>query len=231
MVYNFDPGHAGRITRYENVLRQRSKLLQDAGLNGKADNSWLSALETQMAETGIAISIARREFIEKLNQFIKTQPKTGFPKAILSYKGFTALKNSGSALEIEDRFKATLKTLRPADAIRGGSAEGPHRSDLIVIFKDTGRAADQCSTGEQKALLIGLILAQTMMVKAEKGTPPILLLDEIAAHLDEHRRKSLYDLLGEIGCQTWLTGTEINLFENIKDTAQFFEVKNSSITG
>jgi len=122
-----------------------------------------------------------------------------------------------------------LRESRARDAIVGGAAMGPHKSDLDMRYAAKNMPADQCSTGEQKALLIGIILAHAALIKAERGAPPILLLDEVAAHLDEARRGALYDLLEDLGAQVWLTGTDENLFTAIEGRAQFFEVRDAAV--
>lgn len=226
LIFAFDAGHAGRVTRYENALSQRSKLLRD----GNHDDTWLSGLEEQMAETGIAIAAARLDFIQKLQTACERADHTHFPLAQISAFGMLETNLAfRPALDVEDDFKASLRETRQRDALTGGAKEGPHKSDLIVRYAAKNMAADQCSTGEQKALLIGIILAHATLIKAEKDRPPLILLDEVAAHLDETRRAALYDILGEIGAQTWLTGTDENLFDAIQDKAQFFEVKDSTL--
>ena len=226
LIFAFDPGHAGRITRYENALSQRSKLLRE----GKHDDTWLSGLEQQMAETAIAIAAARLDFISKLQAACNTTDHTHFPLALLEISGtLEELLGSATALETEDAFKYQLTQSRAQDAITGGATTGPHKSDLLITYAEKNMPASQCSTGEQKALLIGIILAHAVLIKAEKGTPPILLLDEIAAHLDENRRNALYEMLITLKTQIWLTGTDRNLFQSIEHTAQFFEIDNKYV--
>ena len=227
LVFAFDPGHSGRVTRYENALSQRSKLLKD----GVTDDAWITALENQMAETGIAIAHARLEFTARLQAACETSDHTHFPLAHFKVTGsLEEILEHAPAVEVEDTFKYNLKQSRPRDAIVGGAVSGPHKSDLAVRYAAKNMAADQCSTGEQKALLIGLRLAHARLIKAERGTAPILLLDEVAAHLDETRRAALYDILIELNAQVWLTGTDHNLFTAIENKATFFEVKNSTIS-
>ncbi len=212
MVFAFEPSHAGRLTRYENALSQRSKLLKDE----KTDPSWLKALEEQMAETGIAIAAARADFVQRLQAVCDRAEREDFPVAQMGLRGFVedALA-SNPALQVEESFKKQLKFSRAQDAVMGGAAAGPHRSDLLVRYRDKDMAADQCSTGEQKALLIGMINAHATLMKNERGHPPILLLDEIAAHLDESRRAKLFEKLSDLGGQVWLTGTDDALFSAI----------------
>lgn len=226
LVFAFDPGHSGRVTRYENAMRQRSKLLQD----GKGEPAWLEGLEAQMAETGVAIAAARLDFIQRLQSACDSANAEHFPLSRLSAKGTVEeLLHSAPALEVEDMFRYQLSESRGVDMLTGGAATGPHKSDLAVTYAEKDMAADQCSTGEQKALLIGIVLAHARLIAAERGAPPILLLDEVAAHLDEHRRGALYDLLGDLGGQVWLTGTDYSLFETIAGQAQFFAIENSAV--
>lgn len=226
LVFAFDAGHAGRVTRYENALSQRSKLLRD----GQFDDVWLSGLEMQMAETAVAISAARLEFSERLQAACNASDQRYFPLARIRVKGtLEELLVHTSALEVEEAFRYQLAQSRERDAVTGGAATGSHKSDLIVIYDAKGMPADQCSTGEQKALLIGLVLAHARLIKAERGAPPILLLDEVAAHLDEGRRSALYSILRELGAQCWMTGTDLNLFDSIRGKAQFFHVENGVV--
>lgn len=226
LVFAFDPGHAGRVTRYENALSQRSKLLRQE----RYDHVWLSGLEAQMAETGVAIAAARLEFSERLQKACENTDGSLFPLARLRVKGvIEELLQNAPALEVEEAFQYQLKQSRDRDSYTGGAATGPHKSDLSVVYASKNMLADQCSTGEQKALLIGLVMAHARLVKAEHGAPPILLLDEVAAHLDDGRRAALYDVLLELGGQCWMTGTEENLFSSVADRAQFFKVENAAI--
>ena len=229
LVFAFDPGHSGRLTRYENAMRQRSRVLSDGG-----DAAWVEGLESQMAETGCAIAAARLDFVERLQaacEAVDTPDVSGYiPLARLRAKGAVEeLLVEASALEAEDIFKVNLRESRARDAIVGGAAMGPHKSDLDVRYAAKNMPADQCSTGEQKALLIGIILAHAALIKAERGAPPILLLDEVAAHLGAARRGALYDLLEDLGAQVWLTGTDENLFTAIEGRAQFFEVRDAAV--
>ncbi len=223
LISTFDSSHLGRITRYENAMSQRSKLLRDN--DGINDNSWLCALEQQMAETGIAIAAARLDFVQRLQIVCKNFENPYFPLAKLRVKGtIEELLNNLPAIEVEDAFKYQLQQSRTRDSIIGGAATGPHKSDLEVFYVAKNMKADQCSTGEQKILLIGLVLAHSYLIKIERGFAPILLLDEVAAHLDDERRSALYNILQDLRAQTWLTGTDNNLFKTIKNKAQFFEL-------
>lgn len=229
LVFTFDSGHAGRVSRYDNALAQRSKLLRE----GRHDDAWLSGLERQIAETGIAIAAARLDFVTRLQAACEQAGErdgAAFPIARLRVAGFLEnVLETRPALEVEESFRASLKQSRPRDAITGGAKEGAHKSDLAVIYAAKSMAADQCSTGEQKALLTGVILAHARLIKAERGTPPILLMDEVAAHLDENRRAALYRILQDLGGQVWLTGTDRNLFDAIEGKAQFFEIADGGV--
>lgn len=230
LVFAFDPGHSGRVTRYENAMRQRSKLLQD----GPADPAWLSALEAQMAETGVAIAAARLEFIQRLQaaceHAAREQGESGFPLARLGVSGtIEELLTRAPALEVEEMFRYQLGESRGRDAISGGAATGPHKSDLPVIYAAKNMDAGLCSTGEQKALLIGIVLAHARLIALERGAPPVLLLDEVAAHLDEGRRAALYGLLAALGGQVWMTGTDRSLFRAIEGHGRFFDVRDAAI--
>lgn len=227
LVFAFDPGHSGRVTRYENALSQRSKLLRD----GVTDIVWLAGLEKQMAETGIAIAAARLDFAQRLQVACETSDHTHFPLARFYVRGAVEeLLANAPALEVEESFLYQLEQSRPRDAMTGGAATGPHKSDFSVTYAAKNMPADQCSTGEQKALLIGLILAHARLIKAERGAPPILLLDEVAAHLDKERRAALYKILRDLSAQCWLTGTDRSLFKAIENIAQFFEVSHSTVS-
>jgi DNA replication and repair protein RecF len=229
LVFTFDPSHAGRVTRYENAMAQRSKLLRE----GQADPAWLKGLESQMAETGIAIAAARLDFVARLQKACDSahaREESFFPKARLHLSGTVEeLLSRTPAVEVEEMFAYQLEQSRARDAETGGAATGPHKGDLVVHFAAKNMPADQCSTGEQKALLIGIILAHSRLIAAERGAPPVLLLDEVAAHLDENRRAALFDLLIELGGQVWMTGTDESLFSAAKNRAQFWTVRNAGV--
>lgn len=230
MVFAFDPGHSGRMTRYENAMRQRSKLLQTPG---GADPAWLDALEATMAESGVAIAAARQDFTRRLQQAVDRTPddiRAHFPRAVLSLRGSVeTLVQRAPALEVEDMLRYQLKQSRAQDSISGGAASGPHKGDLHVVYDEKSMTADQCSTGEQKALLIGIVLAHARMIAAERGAAPILLLDEVAAHLDEARRGLLYDILLDLKAQVWMTGTDSAIFSAVLNAARYFEVADGKI--
>lgn len=197
------PGHAVHANRYEAAMRARNRLLAEMLEGGHPDPAWLSALEAQMAEHGRAIDAARRELVALLAARLAEQPEGVFARAGLALEGW-----SGTALADE------LATGRRRDAAAGRTLAGPHRCDLIVTHLGKNQAASLCSTGEQKALLLGLILAHAELVAARTGRAPVLLLDEVAAHLDPRRRAALFDRLSGTG-QVWMTGTEPGLFAEV----------------
>ncbi|RUN77432.1 DNA replication/repair protein RecF [Sphingomonas sp. TF3] len=200
------PGHAVHANRYEAAMRARNRLL---GEDGPPDRDWLAALEAQMAEHGAAIDSARRATVVSLGERLADQPEGPFARAGLRLEGWTG---GGATLA------ADLAQSRARDAAAGRALVGPHRSDLAVTHLGKGQAAALCSTGEQKALLLGLILAHAGLVAERTGAPPILLLDEVAAHLDPMRRAALFERLAGSG-QVWMTGTEPALFAGLDAAA------------
>ena len=200
------PAHAHHAARYDAAMRARNRLLAD---EGRPDGEWLSALEAQMAEHGAAVDAARRETVGLLGARLAGQSDGPFPRAGLALEGW-----AGDAA----RLQADLGQGRARDAVAGRTLSGPHRVDLIVTHRDKARAASLASTGEQKALLLGIVLAHADLVAERTGQPPVLLLDEVAAHLDPARRAALFDRLARRG-QVWMTGTEDALFEAIDPQA------------
>jgi DNA replication and repair protein RecF len=198
--------HAVHANRYEAAMRARNRLLAE---DAPPDREWLSALEAQMAEHGAAIDAARRETVSALAERLIEQPDGPFARAGLALEGWTGAG---------DTLAADLARSRSRDAAAGRALVGPHRSDLAVTHIGKGQAASLCSTGEQKALLLGLILAHADLVAERTGQPPVLLLDEVAAHLDPLRRAALFDRLSGKG-QVWMTGTEDALFSDLGSAA------------
>ena len=232
LVFGADPAHAGRLTAYENALRERARILR--GDAGRPDPAWLSALEETMAGQGVAVAAARCALVERLASACAVSGGV-FPRAGLAVAGeLEAGLSELKALEVEDRFRERLAAARERDAESGGAAHGPHRSDFRVTHLAREREAEFCSTGEQKALLIAIVLAHARLVAAERAQRPLLLLDEVAAHLDEARRAALYDELTALGAQTWLTGTDAALFAPLiaggAGRAQHFRVEDARIT-
>ena len=226
LVLGLDPAHAGRVARYEQAVRERSRLLHD----GLADAAWLRAVEETMAEQGVAVAAARREAVERLDR-VCAEAEGPFPRARLNLQGTVEdWLGSMPALAAEEKFKAGLAESRAADSASGGAGLGPHRSDLAVTHAEKGIAADQASTGEQKALLISIVLAQAGLQRELRGEPPILLLDEVAAHLDAARRDALFAILAGLESQTWLTGTDAALFALLRATARFVSVADGALS-
>ncbi|WP_420346015.1 DNA replication/repair protein RecF [Pelagibius sp.] len=226
LVYGYDPEHAARSNAYEHSLRERARLLK----SGRGERAWLEALEDSMARHGIAIADARLAMVERL-QHACDAGEGPFPKARLALDGTVErwLAEGQPALAVEDRLRAGLAESRNQDAEAGGAAIGPHRSDLAAEHADKGVAAALCSTGEQKALLIAILLAHARLLTLERGAPPLLLLDEVAAHLDGARRAALYDEILNLGAQAWLTGTDVADFEPLRGRAQFFTISEGTI--
>jgi DNA replication and repair protein RecF len=225
LVLGLDPAHATRVARYEHVLRERSRLLRD----GPNDPAWLTALEDTMAAEGVAIAAARRESIEQLDRAC-AGADGAFPRARLRLVGtLEGWLGDMPALDTEERFKAALVQGRAADALSGGAGIGPHRSDLAVAHADKGIAAEAASTGEQKALLISILLAQAELQRVVRGEPPLLLLDEVAAHLDARRREALFDILARLDGQAWLSGTDASVFAPLHGAARFVAVHDGRL--
>lgn len=228
LIFATDPAHAGRVSSYEQAMRDRARLLKDRGADG-ADKTWLSALEAQMAERGVAVAAARLDMTDRLGR-VAAEGFGPFPGAAIALDGdLEAWLASGPALAAEDAFREKLAAGRPQDAVVGGAGTGPHRCDLRVRHLAKDMDADQCSTGEQKALLMALVLAHARLLSAERGAVPLLLLDEVAAHLDEDRRAALFDAIVEFGAQAWVTGTDAAVFSPLSGTAQAYDVVDASL--
>jgi len=216
LVLALAPGHAVHAARYEAAMRARNKLLADLP---QADPVWLDALEAQMAEHGSAIAQARNDAVKALGQRLADQPDGPFARA-----GVTVEES-----ETSTDLASTLRAGRSRDAAAGRTLAGPHRSDLAVTHLAKQQSASRCSTGEQKALLLGIVLAHADLVADRSGQRPILLLDEVAAHLDPIRRAALFNRLGQAGGQVWMSGTEPALFEGLDATASWFTVAEGRI--
>ena len=228
LVAGFDSQHGTRVNAYDKALRERNRLLsEDPG-----NTSWLGAVEEQVAERGVAIAAARVETVARLQGAIAAQEQSPFPRATLALDGFLeeGLSAETAATDLEDRFRHILADARPRDASAGRTLDGPHRTDLLVHHREKNVEARLCSTGEQKALLIGLILANARLLTVRDKTAPIMLLDEVAAHLDRHRRAALFDELIRLGAQAWMTGTDEGLFQGLGNRAQFFRVADGALT-
>ena len=221
MVYAFDGEHAGRVNGYEHAWRERNRLIRD----GRREAAWYGALEETLAETGVAIAAARAALVARLNR-ICAATRDPFPAAELALDGEIDRWLVGTpALEVEDRLRATLAAARFGPQ----EAEGPHRTDLAVTHVGKAMPAAQCSTGEQKALLVGIVLAHARLQAIDEHAAPILLLDEVAAHLDDRRRAALFEAVFDLGGQAWLTGTDVSTFAPIADRARLFDVADGRV--
>ncbi len=213
LVLALNPGHARFSSRYEKAMQQRNRLLSGAV---QSDPLWIDALEAQMTESGLAIQAARAAVVDALRLQIEKTHSGPFAKP-----GISLIDKNGS---FDGDLSVAWRKGRARDAAAGRTLIGPHRADLNVVHNGSGQVADQCSTGEQKALLLSLILAHAELVSTQRVAPPILLLDEVAAHLDPSRRTALFELLANTGAQVWMTGTEPELFHDIGPSAQLLAV-------
>jgi DNA replication and repair protein RecF len=217
LVFGLDADHARRVSAYAAALQERARLLR----SGSKDAAWLGALEETMAGHAVAVAAARRDLADRLSA--EAMRAGAFPGAVLEVAGTVEgwLAENHAALDAERRLREALEQTRAADAELGGASVGPHRSDLVVRHARTGRLARACSTGEQKALLIAVVLAGARLQEAERGAAPLLLLDEVAAHLDVHHRAALFAEVAGIGGQAWYAGTDRSLFAPLAGSAQF----------
>jgi len=236
LAFGLDPAHAGRITAYEKAMRERAKLLRGPREGrGPADPHWLAALEQSMAERAVAIAAARLETVAALNVAMG-EGLGPFPTAEIAVEGETERwLEAQPALACEERLMAALAAARTHDAETGGAGIGPHRSDLAVTHAARRMPAHLCSTGEQKALLTGIVLAN-LRLQARRprangcAAVPILLMDEVAAHFDEAHRRALFAEIDALGVQAWMTGTDAALFAPLSDTAQMFRVVAATVS-
>jgi DNA replication and repair protein RecF len=227
LVLAAEPGHGGHAGDYERALRERGRLLAEGG-----DAAWLGAVETRMAKSGAQVAAARARTIEALQTEIDTRAARPFPRARLAFSGAweRMAVDGASAAEIEAALSLALAQGRARDAAAGRALSGPHRGDLTVVDAVKDRPAAECSTGEQKALVLNLVLAQAARLsRAESSPNPILLLDEVAAHLDAIRRAALFDEIEALGLQAFLTGTDEALFETLKGRAMGVQVDASRL--
>jgi DNA replication and repair protein RecF len=225
LVFGIDPAHAERVGAYDRAMRERSRLLRE----GDADPLWLSALEDVMATQGVAVAASRRETVARL-MASRHQWSGPFPAADLAIEGeVEGWLNEAPALDCEDRLRTVLGTSRRLDGESGTTRIGPHRADLVVRHARTGRRAAACSTGEQKTLLIAIVLAGVRMQARERGALPLILLDEVAAHLDARHRAALFDLVGAVGAQAWYTGTDVEVFRPLVGRAEMLAVHDAVI--
>jgi DNA replication and repair protein RecF len=228
LVLAVDSEHGARVNALERALRNRNRLLEERG----GDRIWLDAAEREIAELSIAIALARRETVERLAAQIATgrASDSPFPWAEIALEGeIDRLAAERPALEAEDLFRAMLRDNRARDAAAGRALSGPQASDLVVRHGPKQCEARRASTGEQKALLVGLVLAHARLVAAMSAIAPLVLLDEIAAHFDPLRRRALFEALAGLGGQIWLTGADLALFEDLRGRADIFSISGGTI--
>lgn len=227
LVFAAEPQHAAHVQAYEKALRERMRLLTD----GPADPAWLDALEARLAESGALMAEARARTLSALVAEIDTRGERPFPQARLALTGdWERMAAEGvDFAEIEGRLARALKQARERDAGAGRALTGPHRGDLSVVHAEKDRPAAECSTGEQKALILNLVLAQAARLARAPAPSPILLLDEVAAHLDARRRAALFDEIEALGLQAFLTGTDEMLFDGLAGRAQGFRVEGAEL--
>jgi DNA replication and repair protein RecF len=233
LIACFDAGYRTRTNRFERAMQQRNRLLTD----GVRDASRFEGLELQMAETGTAIAAARAEAVAGLAALIaerdERDPGSPFPRAALAIEGtLEADLERMPAVDVEESYAYVLREARERDRAAGRTLDGPHRSDLLVSHAPKGMPARLCSSGEQKALLLGLVLAHAELVaRRHEGVAPILLLDEVTAHLDEARRAAFFAEILRLRAQAWMTGTDASAFAALSGKARFWSVDDGAVTG
>jgi DNA replication and repair protein RecF len=221
MTSAIDAEHASRVNALERALRSRNRLLEEP----RPDPHWLDAVEHETAELAVAVAGSRAETVRRLESALAGRRDSAFPAAAISLDGWMEkLLPAHPALEIEERYRAVLQENRVRDAAAGRTLDGPHLTDLSVVYAQKGMAAGDASTGEQKALLIGLVLAHASLIAEMTSSAPVVLLDEVVAHLDPARRAALYAELDQLGAQVWMTGADPALFFEVKSDAAMIEV-------
>jgi DNA replication and repair protein RecF len=235
LVTGIDPSHAARVAAYDTAMRERARLLRGEVGAAQSDlDAWLDALEAEMSGAAVAIAASRCEAVDALNAALG-ESDGPFPRASLAAAGAVETwLGEGPALAAEDKLKANLRAARKGDAASGATEWGTHRSDFEVIY--LGRAlgnaplrAAECSTGEQRALLLSIALAEARLTKRRRGQAPVLLLDEAVSHLDGQRREALFGEILALGLQAWMTGTDRDLFRPLAGQAQFFAVEEGRV--
>lgn len=225
LVYAFDVEHAKRTANFEHLYKEWYQLLK----SGSQDNHWLLPLEENMASLGVAIAAARREQIAKLNTFIEHEPDDVFPSVMLELDGsIEKMLDKMPAVEVEDFYKSHLKEQRK-NVLYNDNIDGVNRTDFKVYYRKKRMPAELCSTGEQKSLLVSIILAQTKSQTLHQGFAPVMLLDEVVAHLDDIKREALIEKIRDLNVQAWITSTNPELFASLKNEALFFRIKNNRI--
>jgi DNA replication and repair protein RecF len=229
LVLAVDPSHSSRVSALERSLRSRNRLLEDA----QADPHWLDAVEHETAEVAVAVAALRAETAGRLQAALAASQgaATAFPFAEIALKGWIEdAITTQPAAEVERRYRDILRASRARDAAAGRTLDGPHLTDLHVVYGPKGIPAADASTGEQKAVLIRLVLAHCGLLAGMTGHAPVLLLDEVAAHLDPGRRQALFDALFEVGAQVWMTGADPQAFADIAGRAQIVDVTPGRVT-
>ncbi|MFZ2068521.1 MAG: DNA replication/repair protein RecF [Xanthobacteraceae bacterium] len=227
MALAVDAEHGSRINALERALRSRNRLLEDP----QPDAHWLAAVEHETAELAVAVAGLRVETVRRLDTVLRSRQDSAFPPVEIALDGWMEkLIHGHPAGEIEERYRAVLRDNRARDAAAGRTLDGPHLTDLAVIYAAKGITAADASTGEQKALLIGLVLAHARLITEMTGFAPVLLLDEVVAHLDPSRRAALQTELAALGAQVWMTGADPALFAEISGDAKFIEVDSGRLT-
>lgn len=225
IVAAFDTSHAQRLSSFDNLYRQWLQILK----GGKINHQWLLSLEEQIAATGVAIAAARREKVSLLNHFMENNPDDTFPDVVLELDGtIEQMIKEKPAVFVEDYYRESLLKLRRT-ILGDDIAPLINKTDLKAIYKKKNVPAGLCSTGEQKSLLLSIILSEARCLTAQRGFPPILLLDEIGAHLDNQKRDALLTKITQLNTQTWLTTTNPFEFASIREQSQLFEVKDNSV--
>jgi DNA replication and repair protein RecF len=223
LVWGVDPAHAARVSAYDRAMQQRSALLRQE----RADPAWLGVLEEAMATHGIAVAAARRQATTQLSEFAGASSDE-LPGILIEARGAVEQwLDEAPALTAEERLRAALRQSRLLDAESGGGAFGPHRTDVLVRHGGSGRPARECSTGEQKMLLIALVLAGARLQRRERGSTPLMLLDDVVAHLDASHREAVFDAVADLGAQAWYTGTDGGLFQPIARRSQLVTLRNN----
>jgi DNA replication and repair protein RecF len=228
LVLAIDPQHTGRVSALERSLRSRNRLLEVRNY----DDHWCDAIERETAELAVAVAAMRGQTATKLADVLRTRGAgTAFPSASIMLDGWmeNALVRE-PATSVEDRYREILRASRQRDAAAGRTLDGPHLTDLQVTYAPKNMPARDASTGEQKALLIGLVLAHASLVAEMTGIVPLLLLDEVIAHLDPDRRIALFDELTRLGAQVWMTGADPAAFAGVASSGEIFDVDSGRIT-
>jgi len=226
LVLAVDAEHQGRVNALERALRSRNRLLEDP----RPDPHWLDAVEHETAELAVAVAAQRAETVHRLQAALASRKDDAFPSAEIALDGWMErLLPDHPAVEIEERYRGILKNNRARDAAAGRTLAGPHLTDLAVTYSPKSIPAADASTGEQKALLIGLVLAHAGLLAEMTGFAPVLLLDEVVAHLDPDRRLALYEALARLGAQVFMTGADPAAFAEVAPRAAVFTVNSGQV--